>query len=239
MFNGEGTGTVKRRQERTGGHAIVLGASMGGLLAARALADHHDRVTIVERDAERADLAADRFPGALVRRADGADPELLRGAIEEDRIDTVIVLLPEAEQAILIAILAKSLGAAKVLVRCDEPGYSTLASRLDVDVVLSAKRAMADAVLERMRWNTVVSALLLGDHEVEILQVRVPERPRRADLVAMPLRSLGFPPGSLVGAVLRGAEVMVGSGDTVLRPGDEVLIVSRPDALQQVERLFS
>src|SRR6516165_5015361 len=33
-----------------GRHAIVIGASMGGLLAARALADHYDEVTVLERD---------------------------------------------------------------------------------------------------------------------------------------------------------------------------------------------
>src|SRR5258708_6566092 len=34
-----------------GKHAIVIGASMGGVLAARALADHYGEVTMVERDA--------------------------------------------------------------------------------------------------------------------------------------------------------------------------------------------
>jgi 2-polyprenyl-6-methoxyphenol hydroxylase-like FAD-dependent oxidoreductase len=34
-----------------GKHAIVIGASMGGLLVARALADHYEEVTVLERDA--------------------------------------------------------------------------------------------------------------------------------------------------------------------------------------------
>jgi len=140
---------------------LLIGCSNAALAVVPTLIARRMELTIVERDAERADLAGDRFPGALVRRADGADPELLRGAIEEDRIDTVIVLLPEAEKAILIAILAKSLGAAKVLVRCDEPGYSKLASRLGVDVVLSAKRAMADADPKTFTWITEAEVVSL------------------------------------------------------------------------------
>jgi trk system potassium uptake protein TrkA len=218
---------------------LLIGCGNTGLAVAPLLTDRGLSVTIVESAREPAELAAGLVPQALVRRADGADPQLLRSAIEEERIDTVIVLLPEAEKSVLIGIFAKSLGAAKVVVRCDEPGYSGLATRLGVDVVLSPKRAMADAVLEQTRWSTVVSALLLGEHEVEIVQLEVPERPARPDLVTKPLKSLGFPQGSLVGAVMRGAEVLIGSGDTVLRPGDEVLIVSRPDALAKVELLLS
>src|SRR5690349_12539035 len=40
-----------RTPTRHGQHAVVIGGSMGGLLAARALADHYDRVTVLERDA--------------------------------------------------------------------------------------------------------------------------------------------------------------------------------------------
>ncbi|MQA92535.1 MAG: hypothetical protein GEU90_20325 [Gemmatimonas sp.] len=54
-----------------------------------------------------------------------------------------------------------------------------------------------------------------------------------------PLKDLLLPKISLIGAVIRGSEVVFGSGETVLRPGDELLVVSRPEALGKLEKLLS
>jgi 2-polyprenyl-6-methoxyphenol hydroxylase-like FAD-dependent oxidoreductase len=74
---------------RLGGHAIVIGASMGGLLAARALADHCDQVTILERDAlptvcePRKGVPQGRHTHGLLARGREVLDELFPGLSEE------------------------------------------------------------------------------------------------------------------------------------------------------------
>jgi trk system potassium uptake protein TrkA len=58
-------------------------------------------------------------------------------------------------------------------------------------------------------------------------------------VVTQPLKDLRFPKDSLVGAVIRGDEVIIGSGETVLQPGDELLVVARPEALARLEKLLA
>ena len=72
-----------------GGGAIVIGASMGGLLAARALAEHYDRVTIIERDElpespePRKCVPQGRHPHALHARGREGLEQLFPGLTDE------------------------------------------------------------------------------------------------------------------------------------------------------------
>lgn len=218
---------------------LIVGCGNTGLALGRELEKHNFAPTIIEQDKDRAELVASMLPRSLVLHGDGSDPELLSARIEEDRIDTVVVTIAAAEKSVLIGIFATSLGAAKAIVRCDEPGYIPLATRLGVDAVISPKRAMADGILRYVRKGAVESTLLLGEHEAEVLHFRLPETPAQPSVITQPLKDLPFPKGSLVGAVIRGDEVIIGSGETVLQPGDELLVVSRPEALGKLEKLLS
>lgn len=218
---------------------LLVGCGNTGLALARELERQGLPATIVEHDPERAELVAGLLPKSLVIHGDGTDLEVLRERLSAERVDAVVVLLGEAEKSVLIGIFAKSMGAGKVVARCDELGYVPLANALGLDAVLSPKRAMADAILSYVRGGAVEAALLLGEHEAEVLQLRVPDRPARRELISQPLKELGFPRGSLVGAVIRGDEAILGSGNVVLRPGDELLVVTRPEALAKVAELLS
>jgi trk system potassium uptake protein TrkA len=57
--------------------------------------------------------------------------------------------------------------------------------------------------------------------------------------VSRPLKDLPFPRDTLVGAVIRGDAVLIAHGETVLHPGDELLVVTRPAALSELEKLLS
>lgn len=218
---------------------LIIGCGDTGLVLAKQLEGNDLHTTIVEQDPDRAELVATLLPRALVICGDGSDPDLLRERIEEDRIDGVVVLLQEAEESLLIGIFAGSLGAGKVVVRCDKAGYVPLASALGIDAVLSPKRAMADAILRYVRTDAVESTLLLGEHEAEVLHLRIPDVPARPELVSRPLKNLPFPRDTLVGAVIRGDAVMIAHGETVLRPGDELLVVTRPTASSELVKLLS
>ncbi|OGT98352.1 MAG: potassium transporter TrkA [Geobacteraceae bacterium GWB2_52_12] len=218
---------------------LIVGCGDTGLALARKLESEKLTSTIIEKDQDRAELAAGLLPRSLVLLGDGSDPEFLRNRIEEGQIDAVVVLLEDPEKSVLLGIFAKSLGARKVIVRCDKPAYGQLASELGIDAVISPKRAMTDAILRYVRRGAVKSTLVLGEHDAEVIELRVPDRPAEPDLVEKALKDLSFPKGALIGAVIRNGKVFIPSGATVLRPGDDLLVVCRPEALRKIEELLA
>jgi trk system potassium uptake protein TrkA len=219
---------------------LLIGVGNTGLALAHELEGKGFTATLLEQDHARAELVASRLPNATVLHGDGADPDLLRRTIDEQHIDAVVVLLKDPERSLLLGIFAKSLGAKKVIVRCDKPEYAHLASKLGIDAIISKKRAVANAVLRYVSRGRVESTLMLGDEDdAELIAFRISEAPARAELIQRPLRELALPEGALVGAVVRDGAAFIASGDTVIRPRDEVFVVCRPDAIAHVETLLA
>jgi trk system potassium uptake protein TrkA len=219
---------------------LLIGVGNTGLALAGELAARGFTATLLEQDHARAELVASRLPKATVLHGDGADPDLLRRIIEDQHIDAVVVLLKDPERSLLLGIFAKSLGARKVLVRCDKPEYAHLAGRLGVDAIISKKRAVANAVLRYVSRGRVESTLMLGDEDdAELIAFRVSEAPANAALTERPLRELELPEGSLVGAIVRDGAAFIASGDTVIRPGDELIVVCKPEAIAKIEALLA
>lgn len=218
---------------------LIVGCGDTGLAVARKLESEKRTATIIEKDQDRAELVAGLLTRSMVLLGDGSDPEFLRSRIQEGQIDAVVVLLEDPEKSVLIGIFAKSLGARKVVVRCDKATYGQLAIDLGIDAVISPKRAMTDAILGYVRRGATQSALILGNHEAELIEFRVPEQPANPVLITKTLKDLGCPNGALIGAVVRNAHVFIPSGSTVLRPGDNLLVVCRLEAVEELGRLFA
>lgn len=217
---------------------MIVGCGNTGLAVATALEGRKTACTIIEADRDRAEYIAGLLPNSLVIHGDGSNPEFLQKQIEESRSDAVVVLLKNPEESLLIGIFARSLGAKKVVVRCDESGYVPLAHKLGVDAVLSPNRAMINAILRYVRRGAVESTQLLGEYGTEVVQFRVPENVGDPDILEKPLNDFGFPANALVGAVVRGGTAFIASGNTILRPGDDIFVAGDRESLKEVEALL-
>ena len=219
-------------------HVLIIGCGNIGFHLARELEGLQMFPTIIDIDRDRAEWVAKRLTSSIVLCGDGTEPDLLREQLEE-RSDAVVVLLEDDEKSVLTGMLARELGAKKVIVRNDKAAYASVAHRAGVDALISPKRAVADDILRFVRRGNIASAHMLGDHEGEILELLVPDRPARREIIERPLRELDFPEGALLGAVVRPDGVTIAAGDTVLRPGDDLLIIALPRAAPQVERMLA
>jgi trk system potassium uptake protein len=218
-------------------HVLIIGCGNIGFHLAQELERQRLYPTIIELDRERAEYVSRHLTKSLVLHGDGTDPDLLREQLEE-RTDAVVVLLEDNEKAILVGLFARYLGAKKVIVRSEKPAYAPIAHRLGVDALISPRRAVADEILRFVRRGEISSAIMLGDHEGEIIQMRVPDR-TDSEIVGKPLREVRFPDGSLLGAIVHEDTVVIGRGDTTIEPGDDLLVVALPHAIHDVERLLS
>jgi len=219
-------------------NVLIVGCGNIGFFLAQQLDEQKIYPTIIEKEETRARWVASKLPRSLVLHGDGSDPDLLKQQLEEGEIDAVVVLAEESEKSLLIGLFAKSLGAKKVIVRCDKPAYTPLAHQLGVDALISPQRAVANAILRYVRKGRIGSTLMLGNHEGEIIELKVPDSPAHRSIIGKPLKDLSFPDGSLIGAVIRDDTAIVATGDTTILPGDDLLVVCLPRALHRVEKLF-
>lgn len=215
---------------------LLIGIGNTGLVLARELEAQRFAPTLLELDHDRAERVASQLSSSTVLHGDGTDPDLLRRIIDEQHVDAVVVLLKDPERSLLLGIFAKSLGAKKVIVRCDKPEYGHLAHKLGVDAIISKKRAVANAVLRYVSRGRVESTLMLGDEDdAELIDFRIGDPPKRTALTTRPLKELGLPPNALLAAVVRNGAAFIATGDTVLQPRDELFVVCTPEALAAVE----
>lgn len=218
-------------------HVLIVGCGTIGYQLAKRLESQRLYPTIVENDLERANWVAKHLTKSIVLHGDGTDPEFLREQLDE-YADAVVVLMDDDEKAVLVGLFAKQLGAKKVLVRADKLAYATIAHKMGIDALISPRREVANAILRFVRRGRVATTQMLGDHEGELIDIRVPSEPKNKLIIEKPLKELDLPADSLVGVVIRGGNVFIADGDTILAPGDELLVVALPQAIQKVERLL-
>ncbi len=218
-------------------HVLIVGCGNIGFHLSKELERQRLFPSIVESDRSRAAWVAKNLTKSLVRHGDGTDPEFLKELLDENK-DAVVVLIDDDEKAVLIGLLAKHLGAKKVVVRADKLAYAPIAHSMGIDSMISPRRAVANSILRFVRRGRIASAFMLGDHEAEILQLSVPPEPRHKGVVGVPLRDIEFPAGSLIGAVIRDGKGFVATGKTELEPGDDLLVVTTPNIVHKVERLL-
>ncbi len=171
-----------------------------------------------------------------VLKIDGLEAqELLKEGI--DQADLVISVTDSDTVNILSALLGKHHGATKSIVRIDRPDFIPLLSRLGIDVALSPRLLAANQILKFVRRGQILSVATFLGSEAEVVEMVVLETDyfrggRR-------LEEIEFPKGALVGAIYRAGEVIIPKGETVLYPGDDLIIFAQREALPKLEKLFS
>ena len=140
--------------EATAKRVVIAGAGNIGFRLARAL-EERDQVKLIERSPDRSRRAAEALRNTLVLTGDAADEELL---LEENIDDAdVFIAVTNAEEAnILSAMLAKKLGARRVMALINKPSYSELMEGGKIDIAISPQTITIGALLEHVRRGDVV-----------------------------------------------------------------------------------
>ncbi len=188
---------------------------------------------IIEKDRGRSYALAESMPKAIVLQGSPTDRDLLH---EEFIADTCafVAAAEDEEENILSALLAKRLGARRTIALTDKASYLELIKTVGVDVVVSPRLAAVSSILLHVRRGRVLSVKAFGD-EAEALEF---EATAASAVVGRPLRKVGMPKGSIVGAIVRDEAVIVPSGDDQVSPGDRVVVFALETAVPAVENLF-
>ncbi len=212
--------------------ATIVGGGTVGLAVARGLEAHGWTIRIVERDRARCEEIAPLVRG-LVLRGDGTDLDLL----ESERIadDPVLVAVTSNdEKNLLVSLLAKQLGVSRILTRVDQEANERIFEKVGIDVVLSARGAAVQSVLETIGHSKADLLAELEHGDVEVIEIEVP-----SDLAPTPLRSIKSDIFAIIGAILRAGSVIIPRGEDDVRGGDRLLIFCTQEDEQSVREFFT
>jgi trk system potassium uptake protein TrkA len=211
-----------RTEEKPVKRVVVAGAGNIGFRLARTLEDRN-QVKLIERDPARSRRAAETLNRTLVLTGDAADEELL---LEENIDDVdVFVSVTNAEEAnILSAMLAKRLGAHRVMALINRPAYAELMEGGPIDVAISPQTITIGALLAHVRRGDVVRVHSLRRGAAEAIEAIAHGDSHSSGVVGRPVERITLPPGTTIGAVVRGEDVIMAHHDTVIEADDHVIL---------------
>jgi trk system potassium uptake protein len=213
---------------------IVAGGSREAWFLAHMLEEHRIDCTIIEADRMRAVALAEELRHSLIFHGDATDLELLEMEAIGDA-DGFVAYTGSDETNLLSCLLAKSLGARKVISLIDRFDYVPLVSRVGVDAAVSPRLAAVNAIMSYVRRGSVLAVATLKGTKAQGIEFDVSSR---LAIAGRPLAHVRLPKGSLIGAIIRGDKVIIPGGDDMILAGDRVIVFVVPDALRAVEELF-
>jgi trk system potassium uptake protein TrkA len=216
---------------------MIAGGGHIGYRLAKTL-EQNNQVKLIERDARRARKVSELLENAIVLHGDAADEELL---IEEniDSMDVFAAVTNSEEANILSAMLAKRLGAHKVMALINKPSYTELVESGSIDIAISPQTITIGSLLAYVRRGDVVRVHALRRGASEALEAIVHGDERSSRVVGKTVGEIALPEGASIGAVVRGEEVIMAHHDTRVQADDHVILfLADRRHLEAVERLF-
>ncbi len=213
---------------------FIIGGGTIGFSVAKRLEALGINVRLVEEDADHCEFLTENLESTLVLNFDGLEANVL---LEEgiEKADLIITVTDNDASNILASLLAKHHGARKCITKINRHDFIPLLGKLGIDVALSPREVAADMILRFVRRGAIVSVTTILGSDAEVIELKVPDRPKFKDA---PLKSLFFPKGAIVGAIVRGRQVFIPSGETTLQPDDNLIIFFTKEAIQHVEAFF-
>ena len=215
---------------------IVGGGNIGAGLA-RQLEKRYS-VKLIERNQKRAEQLSEILENTIVFCGDAADQELLA---EEhiDQIDVFIAVTNEDEANIMSALLAKKMNAKKPMVLIQRGAYVDLVQGGSIDIAISPQQATISALLTHVRRADIANVYSLRRGAAQAIEATAHGDENTSKVVGKTVGELKLPPGTTIGAVVRGDEVLIAHDRTQIQQDDHVVMfLVDKKYIPEVERLF-
>ncbi|MBN1615008.1 MAG: Trk system potassium transporter TrkA [Deltaproteobacteria bacterium] len=214
---------------------IIVGAGETGMALAKALDERRLNVKIIDRDREKCKNLANILNRVIVIRGDGTDRELLQEENAGD-MDLLIATTGDEESNVLISLLAKDLGTRRTITRVSKMSYLPVVSAIGLDTVINPRMEAVRAILQYIRRGRIISVAPLREEQAEAIEAEALET---SDIVNTPLYKVPFPPGAILGAIIRGDEIIIPQGNTIVLPHDRLIIFAMQQVAKKLEELLT
>lgn len=226
-----------RKQDKPVRRVILAGGGNIGRRLARGL-ESKINVKLIERSMESARQLSEILDKTIVLQGDAADEDLLR----EENIDTTDVFCAvtnDDQINILSSMLAKRMGARKVMSLINRSAYVDLVQSGIIDIAISPQHTTISSLLAHVRRGDVVVAHSLRRGAAEAIEAVAHGDRNTSNVVGRRVEQIKLPPGTTIDAVVRGQNVIIAHHDTVIEAGDHVILfLIDKKHVPDVEKLF-
>ena len=227
-----------RRLEKPYHRLMIAGGGNIGFSLAKALEKDYN-IKIIEYSTQRARHLSEKLNKSVVLNGSATDQELL---LDEniDKTDVFLALTNDDEVNIMASLLAKKLGARKVMTLINNPVYADLMQGGVIDIAISPQQATTSSLLSHVRQGDMVCVHSLRRGAAEALEIIVHGDEKSSKVVGRAIGDIKSPPGATLAALVRNGEVLIAHHDTVIQTGDHVIVFVVDKAnTKAIEKLFA
>ena len=215
---------------------VVGGGNIGLFLAQEFEATRNDLSTkVIELDRDRARLIAQRLKDTTVINGSALDLEILE-EVNIAQADTIVTVTNDDEVNILSSLLAKRNGCPRAITLVNNNSFEPLIATLGVDVVVNPRAITVSTILQHIRRGRIISVHALREGAGEVIEVEALDT---SGAVGKPLKDIRLDKGIVIGAIVRGKDVILPRGETVIKAKDHVVLFATSSAVKKVEKLFA
>ena len=155
------------------------------------------------------------------------------------QVDAFIAVTNDDEANIMSAMLAKRLGAQKVMVLIQRSAYVDLVQGGEIDIAFSPQQATISALLTHVRRGDIVNVYSLRRGAAEAIEAIAHGDKNTSKVVSKMIKDIKLPPGTTIGAIVRQEQVIIAHSDTVIEADDHVILfLVDKKYISEVEKLF-
>ena len=216
---------------------VIAGGGQIGERLAEAIESRY-QVKIIERNITRCRYLAESLDNTVVLHGSASDKDLL---MEENisEADIFVALTNDDEANIMSSLLAKKLGARKVMALINNPAYVDLVQGGQIDIAISPQLATIGTLLTHVRRGDIESVHSLRRGAAEAIEAVAHGDAKSSKVVGRMIQDIKLPPGTTIGALVRDDEVLIAHHNTVIKSGDHVILfLVDKKYIRDVERLF-
>ncbi|MFA5311029.1 MAG: NAD-binding protein [Candidatus Omnitrophota bacterium] len=203
-------------------YIIIIGAGKVGFFLAKRLIGNKHTVSIVDKNKLICEETA-RDIEALVINGDGCDPKILEEA-GISRCDVMAAVTGDDEDNLIICQLAKErFNVQRTVGRVNNPDNEYIFSELGIDIPVDATKIIAKIIDEEVSFSDFVTLMSFRRGKLAIVRVDLPED---SPVINKEVKDIILPENSVLVSILRGDDVIVPKGNTVLKPGDDVVALT-------------
>lgn len=215
-------------------YIIVVGGGKVGYYLTKTLVNEGYEVFLIEKNAIKCNTYAERF-GAVVMQGDGAEAAVLAAA-GAARADVVIAVTGDDEDNLVISQMAKEkFKVGRTIARVNNPKNEELFRRLGIDVTVSQTNVILSIIEQQIPDRPFVHLLALRHADLAIVEAKVSTT---SSVVNQPIERATIPPGINLTAIMRDGELIIPTGQTVIKPGDEIIAVTNREREDELRRLL-
>ena len=214
---------------------MIMGGSRIAVRASQ-YAPEYMKIKIIESNLERCNRLTELVDDdVMVINGDGRDMDLL---LEEGLKSTeaFVALTDNSETNILACLAAKRMGVTKTVAEVENIDYISLAESLDIGTVINKKKIAASHIYQMMLDADVANVKCLTFANADVAEFKVKDGSR---ITQKPIKDMGLPKGVTIGGLIRHGEGQLVTGNTMIQPGDHVVVFCLDMMIKKAEKYFN